>query len=253
MSANSDVWVIVSLALLPGAFAIAIFWVSQVSPVARHLLCYQGLAGPFFVPFAVLFGLFAAFLANDIWIRAQDRSNELEQSFERETSAVRSLQRIAVGLEDNGTALQAALVEYAGKAGFNGGAGSDQQNADAVDASLQKVVNEILSPQLSGLSYAAAKQQMLALSDTIERSRAERAASTLYESDIFKWMGMIVLGFLTQAAIAMVHIENRKAQAAGLILFSLSFSIVLLIVAISEQSVFDTMSGHTVILTQVTG
>ena len=92
---------------------------------------------------------------------------------------------------------------------------------------------------------------MLSLANTIERSRAERATSTSYESDALKWIGMVALGFLTQVAIAIVHIENRREQAAGLTLFSLAFSVVLVIIAASEQSASTSTGGYPLVLTEM--
>lgn len=252
MSTQGQIWIIVLLACLPVVFAVIIQWTTQKSPFAPYIQSHKGLAAPFFVPISVIFALFATFLTNDIWVRAQDRASEIERSLEGEISALRSLQRIAVSLKERGANIDASLKHYIEASNSHGWSAYRQHGSTAENDGLQSIVNAILNPSLSGSGSAIAQHQMLDIYRTVEHARAERAVLPSYEPDTYKWVGMIILGFLTQTAIAMVHVENSKAQAASLLLFSLAFIVVLVIVGVAERDVFRYTIGSSEMTVRLT-
>jgi hypothetical protein len=216
-------------------FAYALYVITQKSPVSQFIQSYKGFAAPFFVPIAAIFALFAVFLTNDIWVRAQDRTVELEQSLQHEIGALRVLQRLAVNLGESGADIIASVRSYIATSNADGWDVSVRGGSRTVDEKLQALVTAILDRPES--TRADVQTQMLSMYATIERARAERSAFRLYETDIYKWVGMMLLGFLTQVAIAMVHIDIKKAQAASLLLFSLAFSVTIMILGTSENVV----------------
>src|SRR5262249_11942324 len=76
------------------ALAAAIVWLTHLSPSRPFVASCIGIAGPFFASVAVLFSLFAAFLANDV----QSRDAEAQTALFREGDGVRTILRLAEGL-----------------------------------------------------------------------------------------------------------------------------------------------------------
>lgn len=99
-----DVWlrsgalgVILIPFLLLYLIAAGIVWLTHLSP-----------ARPFFVSVAVLFGLFSAFLANDV----QHRNAEVKAAIFREADGVRTILRLDEALGAAGSPVTVAAVGY---------------------------------------------------------------------------------------------------------------------------------------------
>src|SRR6185369_15473203 len=89
--------------------AAGIVWLTHLSPLRPFFASCIGITGPFFASVAVLFGLFSAFLANDV----EHRNAELKAALFQEADVVRSIIRLAETLGADGKPLTAAVVAYA--------------------------------------------------------------------------------------------------------------------------------------------
>src|SRR3977135_1147966 len=76
------------------AIAATIVWLTHLSPARPFFASCVGIAGPFFASVAVLFSLFAAFLANDV----QHRDAEARGALFREADGLRTIMRLAEGV-----------------------------------------------------------------------------------------------------------------------------------------------------------
>ena len=104
---------IVGIALIPFillyAIAAAIVWLTHLSPARPFFASCIGIAGPFFASVAVLFSLFAAFLANDV----QHRNTEAEAAVFREADGLRTILRLGEALGPAGDPVKTAAFSYA--------------------------------------------------------------------------------------------------------------------------------------------
>src|SRR6187200_1923502 len=91
-----DVWLrsgALAIVLIPFvllySIAAGIVWLTHRSPARPFFASCIGIAGPFFASVAVLFGLFSAFLANDV----QHRNAEVTAAIFREADGLRTILR----------------------------------------------------------------------------------------------------------------------------------------------------------------
>src|SRR5262245_24412363 len=88
--------------------AVGIVWLTHLSSARPFFASCIGIAGPFFASVAVLFGLFSAFLANDV----QHRNTDLKAAIFREADGVRTILRLAEAFGAVGSPITAAAVGY---------------------------------------------------------------------------------------------------------------------------------------------
>lgn len=239
MGGYEQLSVTVLVILLPVASAVAIQWATQKSAMAQRIQSYKGLVAPYFVSIGLLFSLFAVFLANEIWIRAQDQAHERIRSLEYEAGGLQSLQQIAVALGDSGAAIRAAVADYIEISMTEEQKASSGPASSSIDDALQRIADAILGSDLVEGGHAIAQTQLLESYREILRARADRSLLSDYQRDIYKWSGMVLLGVVTQIAIGMVHIENKKAEAAGLFLFTVAFVATIVMLVLSENTVSE--------------
>ena len=225
------IWIVLLLGLVPFAVALLFQWVTQHSPVAEKLQEYRGVTGPFFASVGLLFGLFAAFLGEDIWQREQAGNHSLEQ----EIAAIQSIQQIANALGEAGTTIKTNAKHYVELTLAQEWANKDMPRSAIVDTALERLVHAILDPTLSPVAHGAVQRAMLVSYQQIREARVTRRHIADSHSDPYKWVTVILLGCLTQLALVAAHIHNRKAQAAALLIFTLAFVVTLIALAIHER------------------
>ena len=106
---GSTVGIVLIPILLLFSIAAAIVWLTHLSPARPFFASCIGIVGPFFASVGLLFGLFAAFLANDV----QHQNAEVKSAVFREADGIRTLLRLAEALGDAGRPLKAATLGYA--------------------------------------------------------------------------------------------------------------------------------------------
>src|SRR6516164_10043059 len=89
--------------------AAGLVWVTHLSPARPFFASCIGIAGPFFASVAVLFSLFAAFLANDV----QHVQTEAKAAVGREADGIRTILRLAEALGGSGHMVRTEAVNYA--------------------------------------------------------------------------------------------------------------------------------------------
>jgi hypothetical protein len=89
--------------------AAGLTWLTHLSPARPFFASCVGVVGQFFASVAVLFSLFAAFLANDV-LRQSDAA---EEAVAREADGVRTILRLTEALGDAGGNLHAEALAYA--------------------------------------------------------------------------------------------------------------------------------------------
>src|SRR3954454_23592749 len=76
------------------SIAAGIVWLTHLSPARPFFASCIGITGPFFASVALLFGLFSAFLANDV----HHQNAEIEAAVFREADGIRTMMRLAEAL-----------------------------------------------------------------------------------------------------------------------------------------------------------
>jgi hypothetical protein len=214
-----DQYVLAGVALI-GTFAGMLFlmWLSQRSPLASAIHRYRGMAQNFLQVINVIFALNLAFLANDTW-GAHERA---VAAVFQEAGALRDVVDLADTVGEAGrTAVRAAVADYVRAAAdaewpMLARRQSDPAAGRALDALLGVLAGDADVLVASPTVHAA----MLGQAVRVRALRNERITLSRTHVNPLKWLGMAFLGFLTMASIAMVHVDQPRAEVAALVLFA---------------------------------
>ena len=206
-------------------------WLSFWSPLSPRVRTLTGVVAPYFGSVGILFSLLAAFLANDIadqrrlaWRAAHNESSAIITAF--------TLSRAAPGMAGFRSALQAyteaVLTDEWPKMA------QDRRSA-LVDNKTNELLRLASDPQITREAGAALHNNLLRTVLQIREARSDRLAISFAEVGRLNWATVLLLGILTQLAIALVHLERPRAQAAALVVFSVAAVIALGLIALQEH------------------
>lgn len=213
-------------------FAAGIVWLTHLSPARPFFASCIGITGPFFASVAVLFGLFAAFLANDV----QHRDTDFKAAVFREGDGIRTILRLAEAIGPAGADVTAAAIGYAQSVlTKEWPAMRERTNAPEDLGALRSLTLAVLAPKLTTALPAAAHQAML--DGLVEMRQARRLRMTLSAGveEPQNWLAMLVLGLLTQIAVAVVQLERMRPQALALFVFTTAFAATVVLIGFAEQ------------------
>ncbi len=205
-----------------GTFAAAgmLLWLTQAAPCAGFLHTFRGIAQNFLTVINVIFALNLAFLGNDTWM-ARDRA--LNAVFQ-EAGSLRNLRDLAESLPDTAKAeVNAAIAGYARLAvAEEWPALARRESSAAVGDALDRLLALLASGEIAGVVNAAVQAPMLAQAIQVRHQRDLRVALSQTHVNPLKWLGMAFLGLLTMISIAMVHIDQPRAELAAIALFAIA-------------------------------
>jgi hypothetical protein len=211
------------------AIAATLVWLTHLSPARPFFASCIGITGPFFASVAVLFSLFAAFLANGV----QQANNQAQAAAFREADGVRTILRLAEAMGDTGRPVSDATLQYAGF--MLAAQGSPARNGRNEDLwALRKLSAAMLTPAVTAAAPPAAHDAMLEGLVEIRQARTERHSLALRASNPVNWLGMLVLGVLTQLAVAVVQLERMRPQALALFVFTTAFAATVSLIGYAE-------------------
>ncbi|MBK7542321.1 MAG: hypothetical protein IPP10_13095 [Candidatus Competibacteraceae bacterium] len=170
----------------------------------------------------LLFGLYMAFFANDIW-NIRDRAQTM---ILQEADGLHGLLDIAQGLPaDVGAPLAAAVRGYAGATvrewPLLARGESSPQAGDLLRQMSRLALAEALAGRLSaGPQYALAQNLEKARS-----ARYHRLALSQRRGDPLKWFAVACLGTLTLLSVGLVHLENWRSQLAAMLIYASAISV----------------------------
>lgn len=198
--------------------ALTLLWVSQKSRYSKFLVTFHGIAQNFLTVINVIFALNLAFLANDTW-NARDRALD---AVYHEAGSLRNLLDFAGQLPDPLQSTLVSLVEdYAHLTVVDEWPRlARREDNPAVAAKLDAILAFISSKEVTSALPSSVASQLLQQSAQVRITRDLRIALSQTHVNPLKWLGMVFLGFLTMISIAMVHIEQPRAQMMAVLLFS---------------------------------
>jgi hypothetical protein len=220
-------WQIALSALLPILVCVALLWLEAKGPLSKAIRDSKGLVGPYFTSVSILFGLFAALLANDVWQKA----NAAKAAVQAEADSLHILAHLARahGVDD---VVLPKLRAYA-KA-----ASAEQPHSPDIDKQRDATGNAYLD-LLTTLSQLHPPDAAVRNSNQTAARELLRAHDSRFylASDItapVKWSAILIFGCITQVALLLVHAGNTRASRIAVILFTMAFSFCLIVVAIFD-------------------
>ncbi|CAA7625686.1 DUF4239 domain-containing protein [Magnetospirillum sp. UT-4] len=214
-----DHFLLAAIALF-GTLGAAAFllWLAYRSRHAAAISAFRGVSPPFVNVVGVLFALTLAFLANDTW-NAHDRA--VTATF-HEAGNLRSILALSQHLpEPQRDAVAAAVKRYAASAVDEEWPLLARRASSAATAEMTAELLATLSrPDLAAGLAPAVHQQMLQRAVEVRDAREQRIALSQTHVNPLKWLGMAFLGLLTMISIAMVYVDQPKAELLAVALFA---------------------------------
>ncbi|WP_096704019.1 DUF4239 domain-containing protein [Magnetospirillum sp. 15-1] len=208
-----------AIALL-GTFLGAWFllWVTLRSPWSERIRAWRGVSPPFLGVVGVLFALTLAFLANDTW-NAHDRAlNAVYQ----EADGLRSIEALAEHLPVPVKArVENAVRDYARIAVVEEWPLlARRQSSRAASDQLDRLLALLAGPEVATAAPSGVHGLMLSQATQVRAARGLRIALSQTHVNPLKWLGMAFLGFLTMISIAMVHVDQARAEILAMVIFA---------------------------------
>lgn len=226
---DQPVWLM--LATLAGFFCLTgllVRWLIS-HPFASSL---SGVVAPFFGSVAILFALLTGFLASDAW----ERNRQASRAMLTERDALVAVHDLSTAARSDMAEIRSIVARYLDlvvreewpllKDGR-----SSQQAAEALRELLRELSDPALTAEAGQVTHAALLEQSM----RARSARSDRLVLTEQHSDHPKWWTVLLLAWLTQLALALVHLDKPRAQAAALVVFSVAALVALGLVAIKER------------------
>lgn len=197
---------------------IFLIWLTQRSKYAQIIQSYRGIAPNFLSVIGVLFALNLAFLANDTWT-AHDRARH---AVSQEAGSLRSILALSASLpEPMRTEVTQAVLSYAHvTVAVDWPLLATRQSSAAAADSLRSLLVLLASDAVGTAVNANVQSRMIEQALQLRSLRDLRIALSHTHVNPLKWLGMAFLGFLTMISIAMVHIEQSRAEILAILIFA---------------------------------
>jgi hypothetical protein len=207
-------------------------WLCVRSPLRATILTMTGVVAPFFGAISVLFALLTGFLANDVG----DRNRQAWRAVHSESSAAASVYTLSVASASDMAAIRVALRDYLQSVVRDEWHVMAEDGASAkTDAALAALLRELSDPKIATEAGQAVHNALLSTALRVRDARADRLALASDRTNNVKWTTVLILGLLTQIALAFVHLERPRAQVASIALFSVAAVVALGLIALQEQ------------------
>ena len=185
-------------------------------------------------PLGVIFGLFVAFLAAQVWSDL-DRAGA---TVNREASALRAVVILSSAFpgepEKRLRGLITRQIEDARDVEWPAMA-RGQATIGIVPAPLAEAMRMVLSLSPASDGQVAAKREILAALENALDARRQRILLSQSAVNPVKWSALIVQATVTLLAIAMVHCDNRLSAGLALGLFSSAVAACILLLTAHDR------------------
>jgi hypothetical protein len=228
-------WQIVAVLLVAFTFSGILCVAASFHPAARTTAeTYKGVVAPFFASSSMLFALMTAFLGNAV--RESMRSANQAVMMERDglvriiTLAEAQPNNPAIWvLPDQARAYVRSVLadEWPLPPG--------RDHAPQTEAALRQMFTTVAHHDMAVLGGNAVQAAFLRALEEISAGRIIRLGLSRPDADNLRWMGVLLLGLLTQLSIAAVHLDRARAQVLALLLSTAGTVTALGVVATTER------------------
>ena len=180
---------------------------------------------------SLLFGLFGAFLSNDIWTRNQ----AAHQAVIDEADAIRTLARLSEGMASDSDAMRTALADYA-KAVIDKDWPMMQHGQRSLEilSKVRAISNLIISGPISKAVSPAVQGKLLDSYSQLREKRQQRVQLAESRTFTIKWHAWFAFALLTQVAITITHLTKPRAMLLAQLVFAAALSVCLSILIVNE-------------------
>jgi len=218
-------WYVFGPLILAFTIGLGLFfvWIAERSPTASFWQRCGGVGHELTATVALIFGLYSAFLAEDVWTT----HDKARAAVLREDAAIRVLLRIAESVGSEGGRLRELLVNYGRES-----TASDWMNELDHPATLG-IIRSLLHEGLFGAVVKARPEVQRTTMDALMEVRAghlDRVALATATAGEGKWSAVFLFGVLTQIALVATHLGKTRASVLAVTLFSIGMTISMMII-----------------------
>jgi hypothetical protein len=223
--------IFLTLAILYFGVILALRVLFFCPPFKRPIQTLNGIVAPFFGSIAVLFALLTGFLANDI----SDRTRQSMRAVQTEAGELRNIYTLSVASTPDMSTIREKWKAYADSVvNEEWPAMAHGHLSPSTHAAYDELLKEVSNPAIGKSAGQAVSTALLSAAIRLGTARSERLAAANDHTNDLKWLVVIVLGLITQIAIALVHLERPRAMTAALVVFASAAVITLSLVAFQE-------------------
>jgi hypothetical protein len=166
----------------------------------------------------------------------QHRNAEVKAAIFREADGVRTILRLDEPLGAAGSPVTVAAVGYVQSVLTKEWPAMQKRVSAAEDlGALRNLTLAVLAPELIAALPTSVHQAMLQGLVEVRQSRLERLTLTAGGIEPMNWLAMLILGVLTQVAVAVVQLERLRPQALALFVFTTGFAATVVLIGFGEQ------------------
>jgi len=214
--------------------AAAIFAIVNLLAGGGHARAFKAISPGLLSPLGVLFGLFVAFTAAQVWSDIE-RANA---AVTREAGALGSVEILAAGFPGEPEVhMRALITQYIGhattvewpmmarrKRGF-------QITPQALEEAIR--FNLTLTPQSQG--QATTQREIATSLENALDARRQRLIISRSQVNLVKWSCLAVQAVCILLTIAMVHIDDRRGSAIAMGIFATGIAVSILLIAAHDR------------------
>jgi hypothetical protein len=222
---------LVTLTLAYGLSVVLLYLVSFRLRTAAWVHSLGGIVAPFFTSIAVLFALLTGFLGSDVWTR----NRTAIQTVVVEGDNIATLNTLSIAAGSDMRPIREALRAYAQSVIHDEWPlMAEYEPSPKTGAAMTDLLREVSKPEIAQQVSTAVQSALLTTVLRIRSARDDRLALVNDRSNSVKWLSILLLGFLTQVSIALVHLERARAQLTALVVFSTAAVVSLGLIAVHE-------------------
>jgi hypothetical protein len=229
-------WQIALSVVTPALVALLVCLAETRGPLAAPLQKTTGIVAPYFTGIALLFALVTAQMLTEVW----QKDNASRLSVQAEDNAIRALMHLARvhGLE---ATLAPPIKAYI--------AAAVQENPFSRVGSQPRLATDRAYEALQGVLVGApglgeqARGVLLATGVELRQARDRRLYLADEQTAPIKWASVLALGALTQVAIMLVQLGNRRAVRVTVGFFTVAFTFCLVLIAVFDAP-FEVSLAH---------
>ncbi|MCC6135148.1 MAG: DUF4239 domain-containing protein [Candidatus Contendobacter sp.] len=231
---NFPLWLTIPMTLLFWLVTAAGVWgVFQYPRLVPFWQKCTGIAPPYVSIFAALFGLSVSFMGADIWQRTERAQKDVFQ----EVSQLNYLLHLAEAIGPAGQTMTVPICAYAKTVVqeewpvmlLHGEA------SPVAQAAFYRLLSLLTAPEFTAQVDATVRREMLNAVNQSREYRIDRIQLSSNYSHFGKWVMVLFLGFMTQIAIGVVHLDKPRARAVTLFIFTMAMAVTLILLAGLDQ------------------
>ncbi|WP_047307099.1 DUF4239 domain-containing protein [Rhodopseudomonas palustris] len=222
----------VTLAMLYYGVTALLIAVVFASPLRVPIARFQGVVAPFFSSVAVLFGLLTGFLGYDV----AERNRQATRAVQAEAGELQNVYTLSIAAASDMRDIRVALKDYTRSVLKNEWPTVNGFAAPPTSIAYDRMLTEISAPAITRDSGAAVHVALLSSAVRVGTARNTRISLSTDRTSDLKWISVLLLGIITQAALALVHLDKpRTTMTAALTVFATGAIVALGLIALQED------------------